>query len=68
MAVTAGLKVADLAEKAAFSAQADGCLDATAVGQRRQVVVCGTEAHVGVQQTALELRWGGKRGGGTTTR
>ena len=28
--------------------------------QRRQVIVCGTEAHVCVQQTALDLRWAGK--------
>lgn len=42
-----------------FSAQADGCLKATAIEDRRQVVVCGTEAHVCVQQTALDLRWGG---------
>jgi nicotinamidase-related amidase len=43
-----------------FSAQADGCLAGTAVEDRRQVVVCGTEAHVCVQQTALDLRWAGK--------
>ncbi|MFA7606048.1 MAG: isochorismatase family protein [Rhodocyclaceae bacterium] len=46
--------------KQCFSGQAEGRLDATAVGERRQVVVCGTEAHVCVQQTALELRWAGK--------
>lgn len=46
--------------KQCFSAQADGCLDGTAVEQRRQVIVCGTEAHVCVQQTALDLRWAGK--------
>ena len=43
-----------------FSAQADGCLAGTAVESRRQVIVCGTEAHVCVQQTALDLRWAGK--------
>lgn len=43
-----------------FSASADGCLSATAVSDCRQVVICGTEAHVCVQQTALELRWAGK--------
>ncbi len=46
--------------KQCFSAQADGCLAGTAVDQRRQVIVCGTEAHVCVQQTALDLRWAGK--------
>lgn len=46
--------------KQAFSAQADGCLADTEVERRRQVVVCGTEAHVCVQQTALDLRWAGK--------
>ena len=46
--------------KQCFSAQADGCLAGTAVEGRRQVVVCGTEAHVCVQQTALELRWAGR--------
>lgn len=46
--------------KQCFSAQGDGCLAATAVQERRQVIVCGTEAHVCVQQTALELRWAGK--------
>lgn len=56
-AATAG---AQYVTKQAFSAQGDGCLAATAVQERRQIVVCGTEAHVCVQQTALELRWAGK--------
>ncbi|PTD98151.1 hydrolase [Pseudothauera lacus] len=43
-----------------FSAQAEGCLAGTEVERRRQVIVCGTEAHVCVQQTALDLRWAGK--------
>lgn len=47
-------------EKVHFSCVADGCLVGTAVEERRQLVVCGTEAHVCVQQTALELRWQGK--------
>lgn len=56
-AVTAG---AEVVSKACFSATSDGCLQATAVDARRQVILCGTEAHVCVQQTALELRWSGK--------
>lgn len=47
-------------QKQCFSAQDDGCLADTEVDQRRQVIVCGTEAHVCVQQTALSLRWAGK--------
>ena len=47
-------------EKLHFSCVADGCLAGSAVEERRQIVVCGTEAHVCVQQTALELRWQGK--------
>lgn len=46
--------------KQCFSAQADGCLADTAVDKHRQIIVCGTEAHVCVQQTALDLRWAGK--------
>lgn len=44
-----------------FSAVADGCLTGTEVDRRPQVVICGTEAHVCVQQTALALRWQGKQ-------
>ncbi len=47
-------------EKVHFSCVADGCLAGTAVEARRQVVVVGTEAHVCVMQTVLELRWQGK--------
>lgn len=43
-----------------FSCVAEGCLAATAVSARPQVVVCGTEAHVCVQQTVLELLAQGK--------
>lgn len=51
---------AQFVSKECFSAQADGCLKATALEVCRQVIVCGTEAHVCVQQTALDLRWAGK--------
>lgn len=44
-----------------FSAVADGCLAGTETDRRPQVVVCGMEAHVCVQQTALALRWQGKQ-------
>lgn len=56
----AAVAVAQVVGKEAFSAHADGCLASTAVDRRRQVVVCGTEAHVCVLQTALDLRWAGK--------
>ncbi len=59
-AVRAATPAARYVSKQCFSAQADGCLDGTEVEQRRQVIVCGTEAHVCVQQTALDLRWAGK--------
>lgn len=56
-AVTADAKYV---QKQCFSAQADGCFAGTAVERCRQVIVCGTEAHVCVQQTSLDLRWAGK--------
>ncbi len=59
-AVKAATPDAHYVRKECFSAQADGCLGGTAVEERRQVIVCGTEAHVCVQQTALGLRWAGK--------
>jgi nicotinamidase-related amidase len=48
-------------EKLHFSAVAEGCLAGTEVERRPQVVICGAESHVCVQQTALELRWQGKQ-------
>lgn len=50
-----------LVHKRRFSALADGCLGGTAVAGREDVIVCGTEAHVCVQQTALDLAHAGKR-------
>ena len=49
-----------VAEKLHFSCVSAGCLDILPGNERRQVVVCGTESHVCVMQTALELRWSGK--------
>lgn len=51
---------AHFVEKTHFSCVSDGCLSSTAIDVRRQVVVVGTEAHVCVMQTVLELRWQGK--------
>jgi len=56
----AATQTARYVRKQCFSAQTDGCLAGTAVDTHAQVVVCGTEAHVCVLQTALELRWAGK--------
>lgn len=54
------LEEARFVEKTHFSCVSDGCLAGTEVEARRQVIVVGTEAHVCVQQTVLELRWQGK--------
>lgn len=51
---------ARIVDKTHFSCVSDGCLVGTPVDERRQVVVVGTEAHVCVLQTVLELRWQGK--------
>ena len=58
--VRAAIENAQYVGKECFSAEADGCLKGTAVEDHRQIIVCGTEAHVCVQQTALGLRWAGK--------
>lgn len=42
-------------EKIHFSAVAEGNLLGHSAGQRKQWVVCGTESHVCVQQTVLDL-------------
>ena len=47
-------------EKICFSAVADGCLEGLPGFSRRQVVLTGTEAHVCVLQTALDLLARGK--------
>ena len=60
-AVRAATTGAQYVGKQCFSAQADGCLEDTAVAGCEQVIVCGTEAHVCVQQTALDLRRAGKQ-------
>jgi len=60
-AVRAATAGAHYVGKQYFSAQADGCLEHTAVSGCEQVILCGTEAHVCVQQTALDLRAAGKQ-------
>jgi nicotinamidase-related amidase len=49
-----------VADKVHFSCAAAQCLPGLPGSERTQVIVCGMEAHVCVQQTALELRWQGK--------
>jgi nicotinamidase-related amidase len=49
-----------VADKVHFSCVAADCLDGMHGSERRQMVVCGIEAHVCVLQTALEMRSQGK--------
>lgn len=49
-----------VAEKNHFSCVAAQCLAGLPGADRRQVVICGIEAHVCVMQTALELREQGR--------
>jgi len=50
-----------IVEKIHFSAVADGAVFRAAGGDRAQFVVAGTEAHVCVQQTVLDLIAAGRR-------
>ena len=59
-ALLAAVGEAPVVTKTHFSCVSDGCLAGTPVEARRQVVVVGTEAHVCVLQTVLELCWQGK--------
>lgn len=54
------IPAAAIAEKLHFSCAAAHCLGGLPGSDRRQVVVVGTESHVCVQQTALELKWQGR--------
>lgn len=49
-----------IVEKLHFSCVAAHCLTPLAAASRRQIVVCGIESHVCVQQTALDLKRNGK--------
>lgn len=49
-----------VAGKVHFSCVAAQCLPGLPGSERPQVVICGMESHVCVQQTALELRWQGR--------
>ena len=50
-----------IVEKEHFSAVSEGTLLRAPDAERRQWIVTGTEAHVCVQQTALDLRAAGKQ-------
>ncbi|AUH49915.1 hydrolase [Chromobacterium sp. ATCC 53434] len=51
---------ADVVDKLHFSCVAAGCLP-PALLQKRQIIVCGMEAHVCVMQTVIELLSAGKQ-------
>ena len=58
--VLAALPAGCVAEKIHFSCLPDACLTPLAGSDRPQVVVCGTEAHVCVLQTVIDLKAAGK--------
>jgi isochorismate hydrolase len=58
--VLAELPPGCVAEKIHFSCLPDACLAPLPGSDRPQVVVCGTEAHVCVLQTVLDLKAAGK--------
>jgi nicotinamidase-related amidase len=60
-ALRAQLAPDEIVEKVHFSCVAEGCLERSAAWQRRQFVVAGTEAHVCVLQTVLDLLGTGKQ-------
>lgn len=53
--LAAALPADSVRTKVHFSCVADGCFDDVEVFQRPQIVIAGTEAHVCVLQTALDL-------------
>ncbi|CAG0967659.1 nicotinamidase/pyrazinamidase [Rhodocyclaceae bacterium] len=58
--VAALLPAGAVGEKMHFSCVAGRCLTSLPGHERRQMVVCGTESHVCVLQTVLDLRRNGK--------
>lgn len=58
--VAALLPAEAIVEKQHFSCVAAHCLTPLSAYNRRQIVVCGIESHVCVQQTALDLKKNGK--------
>ena len=59
--LAARLRPGETVEKIHFSAVRDGCLEALAGFGRPQIVVTGSEAHVCVLQTVLDLHAAGKQ-------
>lgn len=59
--IAARLPAGSVGEKIHFSCVAGNCLPGLPGMERPQVVVCGTEAHVCVLQTVLELAAAGKQ-------